>query len=228
MSSEIPKLPEPPPSAIPKERPGKAGGRRDINRREKVRSILEGALPLFLERGIEGTTIDDIAKAASIAKGSFYRYFASKAQVVEALFRPIAEELDEALARCDEELAQARDATAMNAAYQRLGESFGKVVLENVDVVLLYLQENRGPRTEARAPVRRLADLVVERAVHLTKTARNAALLRPFPAEVSARTVIGAVEQLLFAVLSGEEVGDPLELPEHLTSLVLDGLRAVK
>lgn len=228
MSSEIEKLPEPPPSAVPKARPGKVGGRRDTNRRERVKALLDGALPLFLERGIEGTTIDDIAKAAGVAKGSFYRYFESKARLVEALFRPVAEQMEAVLAACDEGLSQARDAEGMNAAYERLGEGFAKIVLSHTDVVQLYLQENRGPRTEARAPVRDLADLVVERAVHLTKTARQAGLLRPFPAEVSARTVIGAVERLLFAVLSGEEVGNPLELPEHLTSLVLDGLRGVR
>jgi hypothetical protein len=33
------------------------------------------------------------------------------------------------------------------------------------------------------------------------------------------------VERLLLAVLSEEDLGNPLELPDALTTLVLDGLR---
>jgi len=43
---------------------------------------------------------------------------------------------------------------------------------------------------------------------------------------VSALAVVGAVERLLLAVLREEDVGNPLEIPDALTQLVLDGLRA--
>jgi hypothetical protein len=43
---------------------------------------------------------------------------------------------------------------------------------------------------------------------------------------VSALAVVGAVERLLLAVLRGEDVGNPLEIPEALTGIILDGLRA--
>ena len=37
--------------------------------------------PLFLERGIETVTIDEITREAGVAKGSFYRYFDDKKQI---------------------------------------------------------------------------------------------------------------------------------------------------
>lgn len=231
MSSEIepqgaePGLPPAPASAVPKERPGKPGGRRDTNRRERTQQLLEAGLALFLERGVEGTTIDDITKAAGTAKGSFYRYFPSKAALVTALFEPVKAALEQAFLVAGERLEAATSAEAMNEAYVSLGEELGASILAHLGVVQLYLQENRGPRTEARAPVRDLADLVAEGAITLTAKARTHGLLRPFPAEVSALTVVGAVERLLFAVLVEERVESPLELPEQLTSLVLDGLR---
>lgn len=231
MSSEIARgaprasLPAVPAAAVPKERPGKPGGRRDTNRREKTQQLMDAALKLFLERGIEGTTIDDITKAAGTAKGSFYRYFSSKAALVGALFEPVKAALEQAFLVAGERLEAATSAEAMNAAYVSLGEELGGTVLGALDVVQLYLQENRGPRTEARGPVRDLADLVADGAITLTEKARTHGLLRPFPAEVSALTVVGAVERLLFAVLVEERVESPLELPEQLTSLVLDGLR---
>ena len=41
-------------------------------------------MALFLERGFEATTIDDIATAADVSRRSFFHYFASKEDVVAA------------------------------------------------------------------------------------------------------------------------------------------------
>lgn len=40
------------------------------------------AMGLFLERGFEATTIDDIAAAAGISRRSFFRYFGTKEDIV--------------------------------------------------------------------------------------------------------------------------------------------------
>jgi hypothetical protein len=50
--------------------------------------------------------------------------------------------------------------------------------------------------------------------------------LKPIPFAVSALTVVGAAERLLLAVLQEEDIGNVLEVPAALTTLILDGLRA--
>ncbi|MCO6000215.1 TetR family transcriptional regulator [Actinoallomurus rhizosphaericola] len=44
--------------------------------------VARTAMGLFLERGFEATTIDDIAAAAGISRRSFFRYFGTKEDIV--------------------------------------------------------------------------------------------------------------------------------------------------
>src|SRR3546814_13774951 len=56
-------------------------------RRSEVRrgALIEAAGTLFVEQGVDATTVDDIAKGAGVAKGTFYHYFGSKACMLDAL-----------------------------------------------------------------------------------------------------------------------------------------------
>jgi AcrR family transcriptional regulator len=44
------------------------------------------AIHLFVKKGIDGTTIKDIAKAAKVAEGALYRHFKSKEDLAWSLF----------------------------------------------------------------------------------------------------------------------------------------------
>ncbi len=52
----------------------------------RKRSILDAALSCFSENGVEGTTIQDIQRAAGCSVGSLYHHFGSKEGVAEALW----------------------------------------------------------------------------------------------------------------------------------------------
>jgi AcrR family transcriptional regulator len=190
-----------------------------------MKALSEAGLRLFVERGLEGVTIDDITQAAGVAKGTFYRYFEDQAALVDALLEPVRRELLEGLEACGRALAAAREVEAMFEAYRAVGAVIASVLLQYPGVVRLYLQECRGPAVGARVKVVELARLVSRHAVLITEKAHTHGLLRPIRPAVSGLAVVGAVERLLLAVLSEEEIGNPLELPDALTTLVLDGLR---
>ena len=209
-----------------KRRPGQPGGRRDQNRKERVRALSEAALALFLERGIEGATIDDITVRAKIAKGSFYRYFDDKRALVDQMLKPVFTQMEQVLQHCSRALEKAKNREAMFEAYREVGGALAGMLVEHPQVLRLYLQECRAPALGARTGVAELAAKVSWYAVDITRKAHRHGILRPIHPSVSALTVVGAIERLLLALLSEEEVGNPLEIPEALTSLILDGLRA--
>lgn len=56
---------------------------RGARTQEKIEQV---ALALFAEKGVDRTTIGDIARAAGIAEGTIYRHYASKEELIWQLF----------------------------------------------------------------------------------------------------------------------------------------------
>ncbi|MGM0576536.1 MAG: TetR/AcrR family transcriptional regulator [Myxococcota bacterium] len=225
MSSDERTTAAPRPPRVPEERPGRPGGKRDANRRRRIRQLCEAGLRLFLADGVVPVTIDRIVREAGMAKASFYRYLRDKEELVATILAPLRDAVEAALDTCEAELAQAESHEEMLEAYQGLGAALARLLASQREPILLYLQEARAPGVGPRAPVRALADLVDARALRLTEAAASHGLWRSFDPHVSSLAVVGAVERLLLAVLRGEYRGDPTRIPGALASLVLDGLR---
>jgi len=58
----------------------------------RTEEILDQAREAFVLKGFDGASMQDLARAAGMSAGNFYRYFPSKAAIVEAL---VARDLDE-------------------------------------------------------------------------------------------------------------------------------------
>jgi AcrR family transcriptional regulator len=209
-----------------KKRPGAVGGKRQENRLQKTQTLTAAALSLFLEHGIEGVAIDDIIARAGMAKGNFYRYFADKRALVEALITPVRAAVLGVLTRCEQALAAARDDGELVAAYQAAALEIAGVVLAELDVVRLYVQESRAANVGARAPICALAGELADWSYALTLAAESHGLLRHVNARVTAVAVLGAVERLIFEALRGAPADTPAAVGEALIAMVLDGLRS--
>ena len=59
---------------------------RIIDKGEKRSDIALSAIHLFCEKGIQQTSIDEIAKSAGVAKGTIYLYFKNKEEIVFAIW----------------------------------------------------------------------------------------------------------------------------------------------
>lgn len=67
-------------------------------RRERMRFVLiEAATRLFAKQGVDATTIDEIVDLAGVAKGTFYNYFADRADIARAVASGIRHQLNAAV-----------------------------------------------------------------------------------------------------------------------------------
>jgi AcrR family transcriptional regulator len=73
--------------------------RGERRKRETRARLLEAALRLMAEKGVEGVTINEITQAADVGFGSFYNHFESKEAIYAALLDGFFEEFGAALAR---------------------------------------------------------------------------------------------------------------------------------
>ena len=69
---------------------------RIIDKEEKRWDIALSAITLFCEKGIQQTSIDQIAKSAGVAKGTIYLYFKNKEEIVFTIWDILTQQHEEA------------------------------------------------------------------------------------------------------------------------------------
>ena len=89
----------------------------------KRRQILDGARRVFLAMGFDGASMNEVARAAGVSKGTLYVYFASKEELFAALLRDEKRDQAEQLCRFDD------DGSDVDAALQAIGTRFIDLVL---------------------------------------------------------------------------------------------------
>jgi AcrR family transcriptional regulator len=181
---------------------------------------------LFLERGIEAVTIDDVAHEAGMAKGNFYRYFRDKADLVDAVIEPVAQTTRLAMQECERSLREASGRADAVEAYRALGDSLVGALTLYPDALCLYLQERRAPPTAARQAISDLANDLDEGVVALSEIAVDRDLLAMVDPRLSALAVLGAIEALALAWARKQVQVDPVETSVNLVSVMLAGLRS--
>jgi len=92
----------------------------------KEEKIIQAAIEVFREKGIEKTKVSDIVKAAGIAQGTFYLYFPSRLSVMPAIANAMVEKI----------IAAINDGISKQ-------EPFAKQLEKVVDIVFSLTEEYR-------------------------------------------------------------------------------------
>ncbi|MBL7006162.1 MAG: TetR/AcrR family transcriptional regulator [Spirochaetia bacterium] len=69
----------------------------DERKKKIIRLLIENGIELFGMYGVKKTTVDELAAKSSIAKGSFYKFFPSKENLLIYCFKLIRERISEEL-----------------------------------------------------------------------------------------------------------------------------------
>jgi AcrR family transcriptional regulator len=67
--------------------------KKEIVTEFRTREILAAARHLMLSRGVEAVTMEEVAAAAGVAKGTVYLYFKSKEDLIQALISQVGENI---------------------------------------------------------------------------------------------------------------------------------------
>jgi AcrR family transcriptional regulator len=76
-------------------------GRRARAKASSRARIIESAIRLFGERGIDAVTVDEIAAAADVGKGTIYNYFRTKEDIVVAFMADVEQKIQAKLRELD-------------------------------------------------------------------------------------------------------------------------------
>ena len=96
----------------------------------KRRQILDGARRVFLSVGFDGASMNEVARAAGVSKGTLYVYFASKQELFAALLRD--EKREQA-----EQLCRYQDGPDLRANLQAYGVRLAELLLRPESVAHL-------------------------------------------------------------------------------------------
>jgi AcrR family transcriptional regulator len=105
------------------------------------RALLDAAAHLFAERGFDDTQTPDIARAAGVSVGTFYRYFADKRQAfIEVMRQHTAEMLGRVMANLKAEaFAPSQTPDARWAAVQHVIDVVFQTTSENPELLRVFL-----------------------------------------------------------------------------------------
>jgi len=206
--------------------PESAGTRRKENTRAR---LVRASLEVFVEKGIDGVTVDDLVKAAGFTRGAFYSSFTRKEEVFIALFDEVTEELlaianssvDEAVAGVEhgEELSinEVDDAGIMLAVFEGIRPYGRQWYLLYSDAIARSLRDEE-IRAELAVRRERMRDQIgALLTVRLAASGERALL----PAEDLAQLLMGIFIDLLL-----REQLEQRDVTELAATTILGTLRA--
>ncbi|SEH03010.1 DNA-binding transcriptional regulator, AcrR family [Nonomuraea solani] len=110
--------------------------------------LLDAALKVFADKGVDGATVKDLAQAAGVTPGLLYRYFDSKEAMVETLLSERG-----FLPRLRELLTARHDPRPAKEVLTELLEAFDRLLVSHADLMAVFFSA-----AQARAPLAKLVN----------------------------------------------------------------------
>jgi AcrR family transcriptional regulator len=174
---------------------------------ERMQELLDAAAALFVEKGYQRTTVQDILDRVGVAKGTFYHYFEAKVDLLHELAERFMETMNEELSIIAvREGCSAMDKLRLITELSRSYTNHDRKLYTRMILKALYMEENLELRHHLLQVTRRkTAGIVggifrqgVEEGTFTMSDPENTALILMM--------MDGAVDDTAFGFLTGPEV----------------------
>jgi TetR/AcrR family acrAB operon transcriptional repressor len=105
---------------------------RVINKEEKRNSIAISCINLFCQKGIQQTSIEELAKNAGIAKGTIYLYFKNKEEIIFTIWDILTQQHQEAFDKRINSKMSEKEKILEYFNYNDIEENFDKEQILNL------------------------------------------------------------------------------------------------
>jgi AcrR family transcriptional regulator len=188
--------------------------------RERSEQVYGAALRLFREKGYHATSMQDIAAAVGLYKGSLYHYIGAKEDLLARVF-----ERAMAALLVDVERIAADTASRPSVQMRQIIEAHVDAVANNLDALTVYLHEWRALAGESLANVRAQRDRYTALVSDIIGRGVRAGEFKVPDVRIATLGVLGMCNWLCQWYRPGGRL-TPAEIAAHFSSMVLDGLRA--
>lgn len=193
-------------------------GRREANKADKLERLLTAGLSAFREDGFAGASVEKVAAAADVARGTFYLYFPDKTALFAALADRVFGPVVDALVETRAALAPLTTPEASLPHYVAMAGRLAMLLAERADEVRIVFAEARAPGA-AGAHVRAGTARIVAETEGILADAVTRGELRPHASHIVALAIVGGVERLVEAALEGDATLDVTQVPAEVTAL---------
>lgn len=196
---------------------------RIVDRDSKRLQIIEAATSRFAKSGYDATSMDDLAAAAGVSKGSLYDYFKNKEDLFYAVFEWFAQFVIRASM---ERMREESDARGRLAAFADASVS---AVVDHIEFYPVTLEvwaaaAKAGTRFRFSKAMQELYVIYRAQLTKLITDGQKSGELNPdIDAPAVAATLIGAVDGLLLQYWLDQST-DPLKWLHSFLDALFDGL----
>lgn len=198
-------------------------GVREARKQARRQAIEDAALELFLSDGYAGCSVERIAAAVGIARGTFYLYFPDKRALFEVFCERMYGPLVASLEASAQQLKAAGSSEEQRLMYLQMSFSLAGCLEQARPMMPLHFREkwSAGPSGEVVGEwIARLEAIAID----ILDDAKARKLVRELDTTTVAMAIVGAAERLIWAWLSGDERLDPDRATLEVANVFFSGI----
>jgi len=185
--------------------------------------LVDAAKSVFAGAGYHATTVDDITRAAGVAKGTFYLYFSEKREIyyeVISSFMQLIKDIGSAVGEAPADLMD------FFTRAERAALELMSIFIDNRELARLAYRESMGLDPKLEKMIGDFYREIAEVEARNIQVAMDLGFIRKVNPLLVAYAHIGIVERVMLALVDApDDFGPPEQVVREMMELAWEGLR---